>query len=216
MKTRRQFATTALRFLAGAGLVVNPVIAFLHSAFAAVQRRVLPKGTDLQSLTHEHPSQVDARNLDLMPIEAFNTMGLSDHPVSLDLWRLEVAGRVKTPLRLTYNELLALPAVEGNVLLICPGIFTINAHWKGVAVNELLKTAGAEEGVSYVTVHGPQGNYEKVENFTPTEVAAGKVFLAYAVNGQALPQKHGFPLRVVAEDRFGSDWVKYVYKIEAR
>jgi len=29
-------------------------------------------------------------------------------------------------------------------------------------------------------------------------------------------QKHGFPLRVVAEDRFGSDWVKYVYKIEAR
>ena len=216
MKTRRQFATAALRFLAGAGLAVNPVIAFLHRAFAAVQRRVLPKGTDLQSLTHEHPSAVDARHLDIMPIEAFNTMGLSDHPVSLDLWRLEVAGRVKTPLRLTYNELLALPAVEGNVLLICPGIFTINAHWKGVAVSELLKTAGAEEGVSYVTVHGPQGNYEKVENFTPAEVAAGKVFLAYAVNGQALPQKHGFPLRVVAEDRFGSDWVKYVYKIEAR
>ena len=216
MKTRRQFATAALRFLAGAGLVVNPVMAFLHSAFAAVQRRVLPKGTDLQSLTHEHPSAVDARNLDVMPIEAFNTMGLSDHPVSLDLWRLEVAGRVKAPLRLTYDELLALPAVEGNVLLICPGIFTINAHWKGVAVSELLKTAGAEEGVSYVTVHGPQGNYEKVENFTPAEVAAGKVFLAYAVNGQALPQKHGFPLRVVAEDRFGSDWVKYVYKIEAR
>jgi len=130
MKTRRQFATAALRFLAGAGLAVHPVISFLHSAFAAVQRRVLPKGTDLQSLTHEHPSAVDARNLDIMPIEAFN--------------------------------------------------------------------------------------YEKVKDFTPAEVAAGKVFLAYAVNGQALPQKHGFPLRVVAEDRFGSDWVKYVYKIEAR
>jgi DMSO/TMAO reductase YedYZ molybdopterin-dependent catalytic subunit len=216
MKTRRQFTTAALRFLAGAGLSVTPVMAFLRSAFAAVQKRVLPKGTDLQSLTHEHPSAVDARNLDVMPMEAFNTMGLSDHPVSLDLWRLEVTGRVKTPLRLTYNELLALPAVAGNVLLICPGIFTIHAHWKGVSVSELLKTAGADEGVSLVTVHGPQGNYEKVENFTPAEVAAGKVFLAYAVNGQALPQKHGFPLRVVAEDRFGSDWVKYVYKIEAR
>ena len=37
-----------------------------------------------------------------------------------------------------------------------------------------------------------------------------KVFLAYEVNGQRLPQKHGFPLRVVAEDHYGFQWVKYV------
>ena len=48
------------------------------------------------------------------------------------------------------------------------------------------------------------------------EVESGKVFLAYAVNGQTLPQKHGYPLRVVAADRLGSDWVKFVYKVEAR
>jgi len=41
------------------------------------------------------------------------------------------------------------------------------------------------------------------------------VFLAFEVNGEKLPQKHGFPLRIVAEDYYGSDWVKYVYKIEA-
>jgi sulfoxide reductase catalytic subunit YedY len=40
------------------------------------------------------------------------------------------------------------------------------------------------------------------------------VFLAYAVNGKILPQKHGSPLRVVADGTFGSDWVKYVYGIE--
>ena len=36
------------------------------------------------------------------------------------------------------------------------------------------------------------------------------------MNGQSLPQKHGFPLRLVAPDRYGSDWIKYVYKVEAR
>jgi len=41
-----------------------------------------------------------------------------------------------------------------------------------------------------------------------------KVFLAYEVNGKPLPQRHGFPLRAVAEDSFGYDWVKYVYKVE--
>lgn len=36
---------------------------------------------------------------------------------------------------------------------------------------------------------------------------------AYEVNGEPLPRKHGFPLRIVAEDRYGSEWVKYVYKV---
>jgi sulfoxide reductase catalytic subunit YedY len=109
-----------------------------------------------------------------------------------------------------------LPAVEENVLLICPGIFTIHARWKGVAVRELLKTAEPLDGATQASLHGPAGPYEKVEAFQMEEVESGKVFLAYAVNGQTLPQKHGYPLRVVAADRYGSDWVKFVYKVEAR
>jgi len=106
--------------------------------------------------------------------------------------------------------------VEENVLLICPGIFTIHATWKGVFVRELLMRAGLLEGATHVTLHGPAGPYEKVEEFKRDEVESGRVFLAYGVNGQALPQKHGFPLRAVAADRFGSDWVKFVYKLEVR
>jgi DMSO/TMAO reductase YedYZ molybdopterin-dependent catalytic subunit len=30
-----------------------------------------------------------------------------------------------------------------------------------------------------------------------------------------LPQKHGFPLRLVAEDHYGARWVKYVDRITA-
>ena len=45
------------------------------------------------------------------------------------------------------------------------------------------------------------------------DILSDKVFLAYEVNGKALPRKHGFPLRVVAEDHYGSEWVKYVDKI---
>lgn len=216
MNTRRQFVIQISRFLAGLGLAVNPVSSYVSQAFAAAQRRVLPKETDLQGLRNEHPTALDTRNLEVMPIESFQTMGIDDYAVSLDQWRLKVTGKVKHPLELTYAELLALPAVEEKVLLICPGIFTIHARWKGVAVGEILKRAGLQEGVSQVTLHGPPGPYEKVEAFQMNEVASGRVFLAYGVNGQALPQKYGFPLRAVAPDRFGSDWVKFVYKLEAR
>jgi DMSO/TMAO reductase YedYZ molybdopterin-dependent catalytic subunit len=216
MNTRRQFVIRISRFLAGLGLAVNPIPSLVGRAQAAARRRILPKDTDLQSLKDENPAALDTRLLEIMPIESFRTMGLDDYAVSLDQWRLEVTGKVKHPLRLTYAELMALPAVEESVLLICPGIFTIYARWKGVAVAEILKRAGANGGVNQITLHGPQGPYENVEAFKMDEVASGKVFLAYGVNGQPLPQKHGFPLRAVAADRFGSDWVKFVYKLEAR
>jgi len=216
MNTRRQFVLLLTRFLAGLGVAVHPACTYVGKAFAAVQRRLLPKETDLQSLKDEHPTALDTGHLEIMPVESFRTMGATDYTVSLDQWHLEVTGRVKHPLKLTYAELLALPAVEENVLLICPGVFTIHAAWKGVTVREVLRRAGLQDGATHVTLHGPPGPYEKVEDFKVTEVDSGKVILAYAVNGQALPRKHGFPLRAVAADRFGSDWVKFVYKLEAR
>lgn len=216
MNTRRQFVMLLSRFLAGMGLAVHPAFSVVDRAFAATGRRLLPKETDLQSLKNEHPASLDTRLLDIQPIDQFKTMGASDHTEDPNRWRLTVAGKVQRPLNLTYAELLALPAMEEKVLLICPGVFTIHARWKGVALRDILKTAQAHADVTTVTLHGPPGAYEKVEGFQMDEVTAGKVFLAYAVNGQTLPMKHGFPLRAVAADRFGSDWVKYVYKIEAR
>ncbi|MEJ2102772.1 MAG: molybdopterin-dependent oxidoreductase, partial [Desulfobacterales bacterium] len=61
----------------------------------------------------------------------------------------------------------------------------------------------------------PEGRYEKTERFAIEDIRSDKVFLAYNVNGKALPKKHGFPLRAVAEGYYGSNWVKYVYKITA-
>jgi sulfoxide reductase catalytic subunit YedY len=216
MRTRRQFVLLLSRFLAGLGLTGQPAWPLVGRVFAAAPRRLLPQETDLQSLKNEHPTALDTRQLEIMPVESFRTMGPTDYEVSLDQWRLEVTGKVHRPLKLSYDEILALPAVGENVLLICPGVFTIHAAWKGVAVSEILKRTGLQEGATYVTVHGPPGPYEKTEGFKLAEVDSGRVFLAYGVNGRTLPQKHGFPLRAVAADRFGSDWVKFVYKLEAR
>jgi DMSO/TMAO reductase YedYZ molybdopterin-dependent catalytic subunit len=54
---------------------------------------------------------------------------------------------------------------------------------------------------------------QKRRRFPINDALANKVFLAYQINGEPLPQKHGFPLRIVAEGHFGYAWVKYVYKI---
>jgi len=215
MSQRRSFFGIIFRLTAGLMLGLNPAVSLIRRAYAQSKRIILPKGTKMTRLVDRNPADLDTRNLEVIPLTQFETMGLTDHKTDLDTWRLTVAGEVKNPLKLTYDRVLELPSIERKVLLICPGFFTNHGKWKGISVLELFKLAGPESGITHVTFRGPPGRYQKTERFPIAEVAANKIFLAYRVNGQALPRKHGFPLRVVAEDHYGSEWVKYVHEVEA-
>jgi sulfoxide reductase catalytic subunit YedY len=213
MEKRRNFLKKWLGFIGGLLVWTAPLPAVVRKALAETKKIILPKGTPRETLIDKNPAMLDASNLDPVPLESFGTMGLSDHEVDLEPWRLEVTGRVKNALRLTFEEVKALPSIERKVLLICPGFFANHGTWKGVSIAELLRKARAEEGVTQVTVRGPEGKYGMVKDFKIQDIHSDKVFLAYEVNGKALPRKHGFPLRLVAEGYYGYDWVKYVYQV---
>ena len=215
VKTRRQFIRLILGFSSGMGLVLSPIGNGIRAVFAKAKKMILPKGTRMDSLVGKNPANLDTRNLDLTPVEAFETMGLDDHDVDLKKWRLEIDGHVQRSLRFTYNQIIQMPSIERNVLLICPGVFAYHARWKGISVARLLETAAVDSGVTDISFSGPDGSYEKTDRFPIEDILSDKVFLAYGVNGRVLPKKHGFPLRVVAEDYYGGDWVKYVYKVTA-
>jgi sulfoxide reductase catalytic subunit YedY len=104
--------------------------------------------------------------------------------------------------------------MEKRVLLICPGFFANHGLWRGIQVEELLKMTEAEENLTSLTFISQEGAYERTQKFSLKEISGGKVFLAYGVNGEPLPQKHGFPLRVVAGEHYGSDWIKYVSRVK--
>ena len=214
MKERRQFLKTALGLLAGVGVFFTSWHSFLRPLWGAESKTILPKGTKLESLIERNPGDLDTRNLDITPLKDFQTMGTTEYKVDLDNWRLEVTGRVKRSLVLTYSQVLALPSTERRILLICPGFFSNHGLWKGILMEELLRKAERENGATDVTFTTSEGGYERMEKFSMEEVLSGKVFLAYGVNGEALPEKHGFPLRVVAEGHYGSQWTKYVGKVK--
>lgn len=209
------FFKTAFGLSAGLGLWLSPWLSFLRQGFAKAKRIILPKGTKRQSLINKNPAHLDARNLEITPLKHFETMGLDDHEVDLKTWRLEIGGHVKKSLNFSYEEVLALPVIERKVLMICPGFFANYGQWKGISIASMLQDAGVDRDVTHVTFEGPRGDYTKVERFPMEDILADKVFLAYRLNGQPLPVKHGSPLRVVAEDYYGTDWVKYVFRVTA-
>jgi DMSO/TMAO reductase YedYZ molybdopterin-dependent catalytic subunit len=121
-------------------------------------------------------------------------------------WSLSIDGLVDRPFSLTFDELLALDAVEVPVTLQCVsnevgGDLVGNAVWQGVPLALLLDRAGARP-------EGTQVVGRSVDGFTagfPTELAGdGRTALvAYAMNGDLLPPRHGFPARLVVAGLYG-------------
>ena len=214
MDTRRTFIQKILQLATSIGIFLSPAYAWITSAIAKAGKWILPKGINLEKLINKNPDTLDTRNLEPIPLDQFGTMGITDYEVDLANWRLVIDGHVKKPSKLRYPKLLELPSIERNVLLICPGVFANFGRWKGVSFKTLLNTAIAKDGVTHVTVRGPEGPHEKVQRFPISDVLNDKVFLAYQVNEKILPMKHGYPLRVVAEGYYGFDWIKFVYKVE--
>jgi len=211
--SKRRFLKISVKFITGIGILASPLFSWIRLVRAKVQKMILPKDFPRKDLVDKNPADLDTQKLDITPLKDFETMGITDQETDLDTWRLKVEGLVERPFRLTYSQILSLPAIERNVLLICPGFFANHGRWKGISMTTLLEKAKVKNSATLVAFKGPEGNYEKTESFYLKDALSDKVFLAYEVNGEPLPKKHGFPLRVVAEDHYGFNWVKYVHKI---
>jgi sulfoxide reductase catalytic subunit YedY len=168
--------------------------------------------SDLSDFVSADPAEVDNSSLPVTPVEELHITGHPpDSGVDIKEYRLTVNGLVQNPLTLTYEALLAYPAVTEVVLLICSGFFVDNGEWTGVPVATLLEEAGTRPKATSITFHALD-NYTQI---LPLEdVQREGVFLAYAVNGQTLPAEHGYPLRLVVKGKYGFNWVKWVKRIE--
>ncbi len=202
MWTRRTFLISSILTL--------PFFSKFVSTLWSQTKKIFPKGFRKDELNNMNPKEIDNRNLEIDPIDQFGTMGPTDVVVPPETYRLKITGKVGRPLSLSYNEILKYPSLTETILLICPGFFSNNGRWTGVNLKSLLQEAQIKKEALHIDVNGAQGKSVRIELKTIDEK---RIFLAYLVNGETLPQKHGFPLRLVYEDAYGSDWVKYVDEI---
>ena len=145
-----------------------------------------------------------------IPLTSLEPWGLPILRSDLATYRLKIGGEVNRPLSLTYEEILRLPSMTEDVLLVCPGFFANYGRWTGVHLRRLLQEAQPKENALLAEIKGGRNKEIRIRL---DSIESKKVLLAYRVNGETLPQKHGFPLRLVYEDVYGDEWVKYVDEI---
>ena len=210
MLTRRNLIKTfLLSVLLSSSSALGLLLKFTKTTWAEA-KKILPKGFPKNELKEMNPAEIDSRNLEIDPLNQFGTMGPTEVAVDLKNYRLKITGEVGRPLSLSYDQILKYPSLTETVLLICPGFFSNNGRWTGINLKSLFQEAKIKKEAKYFDV---KGAHEKVVRIPLQDIDKKRIFLAYQVNGEPLPQKHGFPLRLVYEDAYGYDWVKYVDEI---
>jgi Oxidoreductase molybdopterin binding domain len=134
-------------------------------------------------------------------------------PTDIDNYLLYINGLVSDPQTLTYAQILALPSTTQTVEIACPDVIDETDQWTGVPLSTLLNAAGLMPESSEVVLTGADGYYIVL----PLETVLDKgVFLAYQMNGQALSEDRGYPLRLVVTGMDGGDWLRWVTNIEVK
>ena len=177
----------------------------------ADERIKLDPDTPSHEIIRMHPSKVDPSNLPLNSIDELHTTGTTPD-IDITTWKLNVGGKaVSKPLSLKYEDLLEMNMITQKALLICPNFFADYAEWEGIPLKDILKEANVKSDYTKVDIQAVDG-YRK--SFTREEIDSHLLFIALKVNGEVLPEDHGYPLRLVAVDIYGGDWVKWIDVIE--
>jgi DMSO/TMAO reductase YedYZ molybdopterin-dependent catalytic subunit len=139
----------------------------------------------------------------------FVTAFLNDNPAPLDrsTWRLRIVGLIAQPLILTHADLRAETALAATV--DCTGGVYATREWSGLSLGPLLDAVGVASEARMVWFISTTGHRWPL----PLDEAR-RALLATHVGGEPLAHEHGFPLRLVAPERRGFQWVKWLDTIE--
>jgi hypothetical protein len=130
---------------------------------------------------------------------------------SIDMadWSLTVGGRVSSPLSLDLAALAALGEVDRDATLDCTSGWVMTTRWRGTTLRAVLDAAGADRAAAFVRIQSVTGWNAFLERGELDDA-----LLATHVAGEPLPAANGAPLRLVAPQRRGLDWIKWVTSIE--
>lgn len=136
---------------------------------------------------------------------------LSSPRIDRESWKLKVKGKVDNPIELSYSDLTSMSTRESDVTLSCVsnevgGGLVSNGRWTGVLLSDVLKEAGvspekisgASEQLVGRSVDGWTAGFKTKHAFDGREA-----LVAFGLNGNELPLKHGYPVRLVVPGLYG-------------
>jgi DMSO/TMAO reductase YedYZ molybdopterin-dependent catalytic subunit len=102
----------------------------------------------------------------------------------------------------SYEKVVTLYCVEG---------WDATILWEGILVRDIINQAVSSPDAKIVIFHAIDGYTTSL----PLNYFYSKdIIMAHRMNEVTLPPERGFPFELVAEDKWGYKWIKWITKIE--
>lgn len=131
--------------------------------------------------------------------------------INVETYTLSIIGLYGSFLDLSYDQVVAYPLHQRLVTLHCVEGWEATILWEGVALMDLIALANPSAEVTTIIFHAADGYTTSLPLKTIEEK---DLILAYRANGLTLPPEMGYPFMVVAQDKLGYKWARWVTAIE--
>ena len=150
---------------------------------------------------------------DLSSVNDFRENSISGPQyVNITDYRLTLTGLTNNTREFTYAGVLdKFPRYSKVVTLFCVEGWDTTILWEGVLVSDLIRDAGIDPRANTVIFTAHDGY---TTSFPLEYVMSRNILMAFRMNNITLPAERGYPFQLVAEDKWGYKWIKWIEKIE--
>ncbi len=131
--------------------------------------------------------------------------------IDISEYRLLVDGLVAEEKEYSYSELQEKNHMQKLVTLNCVTGWSVKAIWEGIPLVEILDELELSQDADTLIFYSPDGYSTSLPI---SYIQENNIILADKVNGLQLPPEQGFPFQLVAEQKFGYKWIRWIERIE--
>lgn len=131
--------------------------------------------------------------------------------VDINSYSLKIDGLVENEMSYSYEQILEMDPVEIVYTIYCVEGWDATFLWKGVLIEDILSESNVDDKAKTVIFHAVDGYTTSL----PLDVIIDKkIMMAYYANGLPIPSSLGYPFILVAYDKWGYKWARWINRLE--
>jgi len=131
--------------------------------------------------------------------------------IDIDEYRLVIDGLVENNMDYKYEVLQEKDHIKKVITLNCVTGWSVKALWEGIPLKLLFEEVNVKDEANTVIFYSPDGY---TTSLPLSFIMENNIMIADKLNDIQLPPRQGFPFQLIAEQKYGYKWIRWITRIE--